>query len=377
MTIELRANGAANQGTHSREIATRSNLEPQSFAEVSKLAEYVARSGLFAVKTQEQAMMVMLTGASLGLSPVAALRGVHVIQGKAALDATLVTALVQQHPDCEYWRVAENTNERCTIETKRRGHPAPVSRTWTIDDAKRAGLTNKDTWKSYPAAMLRARCTTDLARGVYGDALFGVYTPEEIESAPRQQEEPAPRTAVVEVVATPRPPVDVEAIIAGFAKLTTADALKAYASEAGRGLTKGTEEHKRVTAAYQARMREIEAGPKDDGPKGGKATTPSGTAHDSTTGEVIETGEHEPAGPSAKAWTLDAWVSHMAAKTNRYEAANSFARHEQELEAAGIHGPASDATVERLKTLGLDESHAVEALAHACDRRDGRKTKAA
>ena len=50
-------------------IQTRPGLEPQNFSEVARLAEYVAKSGLFAVKTQEQAMMVMLTGASLGISP--------------------------------------------------------------------------------------------------------------------------------------------------------------------------------------------------------------------------------------------------------------------------------------------------------------------
>lgn len=50
-----------------------------------------------------------------------------------------------------------------------------------MEDAKRANLTGKGPWVTYPAAMLRARCISSMARAMFPDALSGVvYTPEEL-----------------------------------------------------------------------------------------------------------------------------------------------------------------------------------------------------
>jgi hypothetical protein len=50
-----------------------------------------------------------------------------------------------------------------------------------MEDAHRAGLSGKGPWKSYPAAMLRARAISAMARAMFPDALSGVvYTPEEL-----------------------------------------------------------------------------------------------------------------------------------------------------------------------------------------------------
>lgn len=356
MTIEIRKEQSA--------IGRSAQLEPQNFGEVARLAEYVAASGLFAVKTKEQAMMVMLTGASLGLSPVAALRGVHVIQGKATLDATLVTALVQQHPDCEYWRLVENTNERCTIETKRRGHSAPVVRTWTMEDAKRAKLTGKDTWQSYPAAMLRARCTTDLARGVYGDALFGVYTQEELEPAPREHVQSAPREqARVEVV--PASPDTVAAILSRIADAQTLDALQAISKDASKATAKGSPERATVTAALHARRAEIEGAPP---PNGGGSPKPEASTQASARGEPI-TGEHSEA-PAA--WSENTWTAHINAIENAKHLANSFAKHLDEFLPDPL--PFYRATCSRMADLGI-AADKIEGLIKAAV--DARQSKAA
>lgn len=160
-------------------------FEPQSFADLVRLGEMAARSRLFAVQSPETAVVMMLTGASLGLPPVTALRGIHVLQGRAVLSSDLLVAVVLRSGQCDYWRPVEVTAERCVIETRRRGHAEPIRHTWTIEMARKATLAGKGTWQQFPAAMLRARCSAELARMVYPDVLFGVYVEGEIEDEHR------------------------------------------------------------------------------------------------------------------------------------------------------------------------------------------------
>ena len=52
--------------------------------------------------------------------------------------------------------------------------------TWTLAKAKLIGIANKDNWKNYSRAMLRARCVSEGIRSVYPGCVVGVYTPEEV-----------------------------------------------------------------------------------------------------------------------------------------------------------------------------------------------------
>ena len=167
-------------------------FEPQSFADLTRLGEMAARSRLFAVQSPEAAVVMMLTGASLGLPPVTALRGIHVVQGRAVLSSDLLVAVVLRSGQCDLWRPVEVTAERCTLETRRRGHSDPIRHTWTMEMARKASLTGKaGPWQQFPAAMLRARCSAELARMVYPDVLFGVYVEGEIDEEVAQPAQPA------------------------------------------------------------------------------------------------------------------------------------------------------------------------------------------
>jgi len=57
--------------------------------------------------------------------------------------------------------------------------------TYKIEDAKTAGLTDRAIWQKHPAAMLRARCASTLARIVYPDVMLGQDPDVEVENAQR------------------------------------------------------------------------------------------------------------------------------------------------------------------------------------------------
>ena len=52
---------------------------------------------------------------------------------------------------------------------------------WTIERARKAGLTSNPTWTKHPAAMLTARAVAEAVRAVYPACLSGILAEEEAE----------------------------------------------------------------------------------------------------------------------------------------------------------------------------------------------------
>ena len=137
------------------------------------------------------ALIVLMAGRELGLAPMQSMRMLGVIKGKVTLAADATVALVRRSGECVEWRLVESTDKRATYTTRRKGDTEPTTLTWTIEQAQRAGLTGGTGWRSYPEAMLRARCAAALARIVYPDLVAGIYDPDEL-AQPLEQVKPAP-----------------------------------------------------------------------------------------------------------------------------------------------------------------------------------------
>lgn len=139
-------------------------------------------SGLLpsAIKTPQQALTIMQVGREVGVPPTYALRNVHVIEGKPTCSAELLMALVRRTYGQAAIRVADSTNELCTVEYREQGWDGVSSLTFTMDDAKKAGLATKAMWGKYPRAMLRSRAVSEAVRTAFPECIAGLYTPEEM-----------------------------------------------------------------------------------------------------------------------------------------------------------------------------------------------------
>lgn len=192
-------------GTGPTTVSATRAFEPANVDEGYELAKLLVASGLLgkSIQRPEAAFAVIAVGRELGLTAMQSIRSIHIIEGKPTLSADLIAALCKSRPDvCLYFRMVESTATVARFETHRKGEPEPTPMTFSIEDAARAGVTGKDNWKKYPAAMLRARCITALARAVYPDLAMGIYDPDEIEDAPVVQQ---PRYEVVRQAPTPPP----------------------------------------------------------------------------------------------------------------------------------------------------------------------------
>lgn len=132
-----------------------------------------------------QAMMQLALAESVGLSLGQALNDVHVIKGKPTLSANVQLAIARRAGVRTRWVVSTDTE--ATLRLWVPGDPDPVDETFTIDDAKRAGLANGDGWRKYPKAMLRARVSAAAIRAHCPEVLGGtVYDPDELRTIDAQ-----------------------------------------------------------------------------------------------------------------------------------------------------------------------------------------------
>lgn len=182
--------------------------------EVQTMAIAVAKSGLFGMKTPEQALALMLVAQSEGLHPARAALEYHIIQGRPSLKADAMLSRFQNAGGKVSW--LSYTDEDVTGEFS---HPSggAIKIQWTIKMAEKAGLTKNPTWRQYPRAMLRARCISEGIRTVYPGVSVGIYTPEEV-----QDFAPAEKDITPEAAPTPMP-AKVKAAAKGQHKPTTID----------------------------------------------------------------------------------------------------------------------------------------------------------
>jgi hypothetical protein len=228
-------------------------FEPGSIAEAMNMAALLVKSRLLpdSVQSPEAAFAIIATGRELGLTAMQSLRSIHVIKGKTILSADLVAALVKSRRDvCQFFMLVESTTERAIYKTQRVGEPEPTTLSFTMDDAKRAQVTGNPNWQKYPAAMLRARCITALARAVYPDLAMGVYDPDEIGG------EPVPPPQAYEPVPSRAAPTASPPDITQYA--TLCEAIDAADSAAGlNGCARATQKAHRSGAITDAQLQAI------------------------------------------------------------------------------------------------------------------------
>jgi hypothetical protein len=156
----------------------------QEWQQIIDIASRAYKSGLLpsGIKSPEAASIIALKAWELGLPPMMAFSHIHIISGTPTLSAELMQALVRKNLPGIQITILESTDTNARIEIRRpeRGAIAYIS-SFSIEDAKKANLTNKDTWKHYPKSMIFSRCMSNALRKICPDALAGVsYTPEEL-----------------------------------------------------------------------------------------------------------------------------------------------------------------------------------------------------
>ena len=198
---------------------SKSLLNISSIDDAIRASEILSKSGLVPDKFKGKPadiLVAMQWGAELGsVQPLQALNGIAVVNGTPSIYGDLGKALVLREHDLANF-VLETSGEGrdmaavCEIGRQKPNGRINVKRTFTMQDAERAGLGSRGTWKQYPARMLMWRAFWLAARDIYADVLSGLQGAEELEDLPHEINAQKAKPA--------RPPA-VERVAAAFSKV--------------------------------------------------------------------------------------------------------------------------------------------------------------
>ena len=161
------------------------------------LARAAAASRFFKVDPA-QAIVKVLMGRELGVPPIASLTDIHVIQGKPVIGAGMIAARIKSSAKYNY-KCRKSTAERCDLEFFEEGESQGIH-SYTIEQAKRAGLAGKDNWRKHADDMLFARAISTGYKRYCPDVFSSkVYVPGEIDDSA-----PLPATVTTVTAAAPK-----------------------------------------------------------------------------------------------------------------------------------------------------------------------------
>ncbi len=180
-------------------------IVPQDFDGAWRIATAVTKAGMApkGLDTPEKAMVAIMHGMEVGLTPMAALQSIAVVNGRPTIWGDGAIGLVRGSGKCEWIKEridGEGDAMVAICEVKRKGEADAIKATFSVADAKKAALWGKaGPWQQYPKRMLVMRARAFALRDGFADVLRGLGIAEEVQDTPAQMRDITPPPP-------PRPP---------------------------------------------------------------------------------------------------------------------------------------------------------------------------
>jgi hypothetical protein len=163
-------------------------------AQIRVMAKSVATTGMFNIKNEEVAFVLMCIADAEGLLPIQAVQKYCVINGMPSLKSTEIQARFQNAGGKLRW--VETSNDKAICELEHPSYNGKYLSEFNMEDAKLMGLSTKDNYKRMPKQMLMARAISMGVRAVFPSCLNNMYSDVEAQDLPKEEVE------VVEVTET-------------------------------------------------------------------------------------------------------------------------------------------------------------------------------
>jgi hypothetical protein len=168
-------------------LAVTTQSEP-SFESLVSMGDALRRTGFLPSHIRDGVSFaaIVLMGRELGMGTMAACRKLQVIKGTVTERADSQLA---RFKSCGGRAQFKELTEARAVLVLRHPNGDEHTETFTIEDAKRAGLASNDNYAKHPKAMLRSRAITAGLKSIGWEGAVGIYDPDEITES--TQPEPA------------------------------------------------------------------------------------------------------------------------------------------------------------------------------------------
>lgn len=186
-------------------------IVPQDFDGAWRIALAVCKAGMApkGLETPEKAMVAIMHGMEVGMTPMASLQSIAVVNGRPTIWGDGAIGLVRGSGKLEWIKeklTGDGENMAASCEVKRKGEADPTRATFSVADAKKANLWGKQgPWQQYPKRMLAMRARAFALRDAFADVLRGLGIAEEVQDTPQERPQapkppapPAPPTQKIE-----------------------------------------------------------------------------------------------------------------------------------------------------------------------------------
>jgi hypothetical protein len=174
-------------------MAVTTQSEP-SFDSLVSMGDALRRTGFLPSHIRDGVSFaaIVLMGRELGMGTMAACRKLQVIKGTVTERADSQLA---RFKSCGGRAQFKELSETRAVLVLRHPNGDEHTETFSIEDAKRAGLASNDNYAKHPKAMLRSRAITAGLKSIGWEGAVGIYDPDEVADA--QATEPAREPVVV------------------------------------------------------------------------------------------------------------------------------------------------------------------------------------
>lgn len=157
------------------------------FNNTKKLCEALLQSPHYKKMGAEGVFAIVEKAKSVGVSPIDALNGgMYYVRGKVEMSASMMNQLIRMNRH-SLTKDKKSNDSVCILHGRRADNGDTWVESFSIEDAKRAGLLTNPTWKTYPKDMLFARALSRLARQLFPDVIKGCYVQGEISAIPVEE----------------------------------------------------------------------------------------------------------------------------------------------------------------------------------------------
>jgi len=200
-----------------KELVTGAKVKgvvPTSMEEAFRLATAIVASGMAPpdVKTQEGALVIILTGLEVGMPPMQAIQRIALINGRTTIWGDAAIGLVRASGLLDSIKEWQTPDGVAHCKVRRKGDKAYHESTFSKAEAQAAGLwdrKNRDgtpgMYQKYPKRMLQMRARGFALRDVFADVLGGMYLREELEGVDPEPVDITPPAAPAQVDVIPPP----------------------------------------------------------------------------------------------------------------------------------------------------------------------------